>query len=486
MPLHFDNSYARLPERFYHRLEPSPVAEPQWLATNSELAQLLGLSETELCSEQWLEALAGNGVPAGAEPMALAYAGHQFGGFVPQLGDGRALLLGEVVGSDNRRRDVQLKGSGPTPYSRGGDGRAALGPVLREYLMSEAMHALGIPTTRALAAVLSGEPVFRARPLPGAVLTRVASSHLRVGTFQYFAVRDDHEALVLLVEYALERHYPQHAETDQPALALFEAVMEAQAKLVAKWLAVGFVHGVMNTDNCSIAGETIDYGPCALLDTYDPNRCFSSIDHLGRYAYANQPKIAKWNMARFGETLLRVIDPGDRRAVSKLQARLERFDDLFDSAHLRESRCKLGLCEAHDGDAELFAELLAIMHQAQLDYTLTFRELTRSSASDTAPTKTARQLAELADWTERWQARRQREAASPGQQLSLMQHANPAFIPRNHVVEGVIAAAETGDLEPFERLRGALQRPYTEQPGQAELMAPPGDEQWEYQTFCGT
>ncbi len=488
MPLHFEHTYARTSPRFYARVDPTPVARPTLLCVNRSLAELLGTSAEELSSQEWVAALAGQGVPAGAEPVALVYAGHQFGGFVPQLGDGRAILLGEVLGRDGVRYDVQLKGAGRTPYSRGGDGRAALGPVLREYVVSEAMAALGVPTTRALAAVATGEHVERTTRLPGAVLTRVAKSHLRVGTFQFFAARDDLASLRLLTDYALARHYPNAPRSDGPALALLDAVIEAQAELVAGWLALGFVHGVMNTDNTSIAGETIDYGPCAFLDAYEPQRTFSSIDRGGRYAFLSQPRMALWNLARLAEALLPLIDDDEERAVALATEHVERFAPRFDAAHGRVLRHKLGLTEHHDGDEELVSSLLDQLAGEHVDYTLFFRRLyALARGTDTTAARASFTDAAWFDtWALTWRARLARESASPDEQHERMRTSNPAFIPRNHRVEEMIAAATQADMAPFERLMRVLARPYDDQPDDADLAQPPGAEQWSYRTHCGT
>ena len=488
MPFAFDHSYARLPERFYARVKPSPVAAPRLLAWNEPLAKRLGLARDDLTAPAQVQALAGNRVLEGAEPLALAYAGHQFGGFVPQLGDGRALLLGEIVGRDGVRRDVQLKGAGPTPFSRGGDGRAAIGPVLREYLVSEAMAALGVPTTRALAAVATGEWVYRDERLPGAVLTRVASSHLRVGTFQYFAARDDRAALTQLLDYAIARHYPHAAHAPVPALSFLESVMDAQARLVARWLALGFVHGVMNTDNTSIAGETLDYGPCAFLDGFAPNRTFSSIDQGGRYAFQNQPSIALWNLARLAETLLPLIDADTTRAIAAATELLQDFSGRFGAAYAAEMSKKLGLCTEQDGDDALVEGLLACMAEQRADFTLCFRRL-----ADVAAGADASVLAPLFSdpgailrWLAIWRTRLLHETASPAERAAAMRATSPAFLPRNHRLEEMITAARAGDLAPFERLLRVLARPYDDQPDAADLAEPPGDEQWSYRTFCGT
>lgn len=490
---HFDNTYARLPDRFFARVAPAKARDPHLVKLNRPLAELLGADVLALASPAGVQALSGNEVPEGAEPIALAYAGHQFGAFVPQLGDGRAILLGEVVGKDGQRRDVQLKGAGRTPFSRGGDGRAALGPVLREYIVSEAMFALGIPTTRALAAVMTGERVFRDEPLPGAVLTRVAASHIRVGTFQYFAARQDEEALRTLTAYALARHYPTATGTGSDALALLEKVMFAQAELVARWLGVGFVHGVMNTDNCSIAGETIDYGPCAFLDAYDPRKKFSSIDHGGRYAFANQPRIALWNVARLAETLLPLIAGGEEESVRLATLQLDRFIARFEEAHLRVMRGKLGLAREEEGDSALVEGLLAQLGAEGVDYTLFFRRLSAAAGEASADAARAvvlplftKETAGFQAWMEAWRSRLAREGESPEARTRSMQRVNPAFIPRNHRVEQAIEAATESDFEPFERLLTVLADPFSDQPAHAELAEPPGPEQHDYRTFCGT
>lgn len=488
MPFAFDPTYHRLPSRFFARVKPTPVARPSLLAVNTALAELLHLTRDELASPEGVEVLAGNRIPEGSDPIALAYAGHQFGGFVPQLGDGRAILLGEIVGRDGRRYDVQLKGSGRTPFSRGGDGRAAIGPVLREYVVSEAMFALGVPTTRSLAAVETGEPVYRETPLRGAVLTRVASSHLRIGTFQYFAAREDREAIEQLAGYALARHYPDAPAGEGRALALFDSVMSALARLVARWLALGFVHGVMNTDNMAISGETLDYGPCAFLDAFHPGRTFSSIDRGGRYAFAHQPRIVGWNLARFGETLLPLVDEDRKRAAAILTERLETFAVRFGTAYTGELRRKLGLHAARDGDMALAQSLLDAMAANEVDYTLCFRRLSEvaAGADDERVAELFKDPAPLHGWLAAWRKRLGEETATIEERAALMRGANPAFIPRNHRIEEMITAATDGDMAPFERLCRVLARPYEDQPGEADLATPPGDEQWSYRTFCGT
>lgn len=467
----FDNSYARLPEAFYSRQRPEPVKAPRLVAWNSDLARILGLPEQP--NDEMAQIFAGNEVPDGAVPIAQLYAGHQFGQYNPQLGDGRAVLLGEVVGTDGLRRDIQLKGSGRTPYSRMGDGRAWLGPVLREYLVSEAMHAMGIPTTRALAAVETGEPVYReAGGLPGAVLTRVASSHLRVGTFQIFAARRDLGSLKRLTQYAIDRHYP---DADGP-MGLLKAVRDRQAELIAAWMSVGFIHGVMNTDNSSISGETIDYGPCAFLDTYHPDTVFSSIDRMGRYAFANQPDIAVWNLAQLATALIQQIEDKDA-AVDEATEIVHAMPDVTLQAWLTRFRAKLGISHAQEGDQKLIEDLLTRMAHNQADFTNTFRALIKGTARDQFVDPTA-----FDTWAEGWTAR---IAGEPDPQ-GVMQGANPAFIPRNHRVEEIIAAAVQGDYAPFERLNRVLARPFDEQPDNADLARPPTADEVVEATFCGT
>ena len=437
---------------------------------NRALADELGIDPDSLSPA----ILAGNTVPEGAEPLAQVYAGHQFGGWVPRLGDGRALLLGEVIDSTGRRRDIQLKGSGPTPYSRAGDGRAWLGPVLREYVVSEAMAALGVPTTRALAAVMTGEPVWRETALPGAVLTRVAASHIRVGTFQYFAAQGDGAALRLLAEHAIARHYPGA----EGPMGLFEQVVAAQARLIARWMSLGFIHGVMNTDNMTISGETIDYGPCAFMDAYDPAQVFSSIDHMGRYAYQAQPDIGAWNLAQLASALLGAVEGDVEPELERAREILGGYPALFEAEWLRLFRAKLGLVRAEPGDAELIGGLLARMATSRADFTNTFRAL---SGGDGAGEITDPDAWE--SWVGHWHARLARE---PGDPQEVMHAANPAFIPRNHRVEQMIEAAVTGDFAPFNRLNTVLMRPYDDQPDHAELAAAPTRQERVLQTFCGT
>ncbi len=487
----FRNTYARLPDRFFARVVPSKVNDPRVVKLNRPLAELLGADADRLASPAGAQVLGGNVVPDGAEPIALAYAGHQFGSFVPQLGDGRAILLGEVVGRDGRRRDIQLKGAGRTRFSRGGDGRAALGPVLREYIVSEAMAALGVPTTRALAAVTTGERVVRDEPLPGAILTRVAASHIRVGTFEFFAARDDQDALRTLTAHALARHYADSVGTGNDALALLERVIDAHAELVALWLGVGFVHGVMNTDNTAVSGETIDYGPCAFLDEYNPRKTFSSIDHGGRYAYSNQPRIAQWNLARLAETLLGLISDDTNDAVRIATERLERFPSRFEKAHLRVMRAKLGLAREDAGDRVLFEELLDRLAAHHVDYTLFFRRLCAAAADPSLDAEIASSfdidLVAFRSWTEAWRRRLAIEEQPADGRASAMRRANPAFIPRNHRVEEAIeAAVRRGDFQPFENLVDVLERPYDDQPGREYLAGAPEPNQRVSKTFCGT
>ncbi|HLX14476.1 MAG TPA: YdiU family protein [Bradyrhizobium sp.] len=486
----FQNTYAALPDGFFARVEPTPVAAPRLIKLNRPLAVQLGLDPDRLESPEGAEILAGKRVPNGAEPIAMAYAGHQFGHFVPQLGDGRAILLGEVIDADGVRRDIQLKGSGPTPFSRRGDGRAALGPVLREYIVSEAMAALGIPTTRSLAAVITGESVMRETVLPGAVLTRVASSHIRVGTFQYFAARGDTEGVRRLADHVIARHYPQTANAEHPYRALLESVIARQARLIAQWLLVGFIHGVMNTDNTSISGETIDYGPCAFMDTYDPAAVFSSIDEQGRYAYANQPRIALWNLTRLAECLLPLFCDDQDKAIEQAQSILGEFAPRFAAAYQRGLRQKIGLLSERDGDEALVQDLLDAMAANQADFTLTFRGLCEA-ALDAAYDQKLRQLfadpAAYDGWAVRWRQRLNDEPRAPAERASAMRAVNPAFIPRNHRIEAVIQAAVVNDdFAPFEELVNVLSKPYEDQPALSAYADPPKPHQRVLQTFCGT
>jgi uncharacterized protein YdiU (UPF0061 family) len=487
----FQNTYAALPANFFARVAPTPVAAPRLIKLNRPLAIHLGLDPDLLDSPEGAAILAGKTVPDGADPIAMAYAGHQFGQFVPQLGDGRAILLGEVIDADGVRRDIQLKGSGPTPFSRRGDGRAALGPVLREYVVSEAMAALGIPTTRSLAAVITGESVMRETVLPGAVLTRVAASHIRVGTFQYFAARGDTDGVRQLADHVIKRHYPDAAGADRPYHALLEGVIARQAELVARWLMVGFIHGVMNTDNTSISGETIDYGPCAFMDQYNPATVFSSIDELGRYAYANQPRIALWNLTRLAECLLPLLSDDKDKAVEEAQAALVEFAEKFNVAYRAGLRSKLGLATERDDDQALAQDLLDAMAKNQADFTLTFRRLS-AAAGDPEADRGVRELftddpTAYDEWAVRWRKRAAEEPLMPGERQAAMQAVNPAFIPRNHRVEAVIEAAMSrDDFAPFEELLAVLSKPYKDQPAFAAYADPPKPHERVCQTFCGT
>ena len=489
----FDNSYARLPERFYARVNPAPVAAPQLIKLNVPLAQELGLDPTALSSQEGVEILAGNRVAEGSEPLAIAYAGHQFGYFVPQLGDGRANLLGEVIGRDGVRYDIQLKGSGRTPFSRAGDGRAALGPVLREYIVSEAMHAMGVPTTRSLAAVSTGDQVLRETVLPGAVLTRVAKSHLRVGTFQYFAARQDVEGVRILADYAIARHYPEAAGAPQRYRALLEGVVGRQARLVAQWMLLGFVHGVMNTDNSSISGETIDYGPCAFMEAYDPDTVFSSIDRNGRYAYGNQGGIALWNLMRLAECLLPLLQEeqgSEEAAMESAREVLAAFEPQFDGAYHAGLRRKLGLATERDGDADLGKDLLERMAANQADFTLTFRRLCDAAAGpegDAGVRELFSDSAAYDGWAASWRKRLEQESMSPTECAEQMRSVNPLFIPRNHLVEAALnAAMQQQDFRPFEELLDVVLRPYEDRPGLEKYTLPARPEERVCATFCGT
>jgi uncharacterized protein YdiU (UPF0061 family) len=472
--MNLENTYAQLPEHFHAKVRPAASPNPRLLAWNEKLAAELGIGHLGGDTVKLARWFGGNELLPGSEPIALAYAGHQFGSFVPQLGDGRALLLGEVTSkADGRRYDVQLKGSGQTPFSRNGDGKAAIGPVIREYLVSEAMHRMGVPTTRSLAAVATGETVLREGWLPGGVLTRVAASHIRVGTFEYFAVRGDKAALQLLTDFAIARHYPEAGEAESPIVAFFAAVVEAQARLIAHWLDIGFIHGVMNTDNMAISGETIDYGPCAFLDEFDYEKVFSSIDRYGRYAYGQQPSIAVWNLARLAECLMRL---GDDKA--HFEAQLDSFEGLFHQHYLNRMAAKLGFSSVESGDAQLINEWLQYLQDAQLDYTLSFRRLAQQVDTDAVP--------QFGEFEQRWKARIARQDEPPHALRARMDAVNPLYIPRNHQIERAIEAAIGGDLSVFNELRQALQQPFSEQPGFAVYAEPPRPEERVLQTFCGT
>jgi len=481
----FDNTYARELEGFYVAWTAAQAARPRLVQLNRELAEELGLDAGVLDSEEGARIFAGNEAPQGALPLAQAYAGHQFGGFSPQLGDGRALLLGEVIDRNGRRRDIQLKGSGPTPFSRAGDGRAALGPVLREYLIGEAMHALGIPTTRALAAVVTGERVYRETALPGGVLTRVAASHIRVGTFQFFAARGDQAKVRRLAEYVIDRHYPELKGHANPYLGLLERVCDRQAALIAGWMHVGFIHGVMNTDNMAISGETIDYGPCAFMDHYDPATVFSSIDMQGRYAYANQPRIAQWNLARLAETLLPLIDADKNRAIARATEVVNAFPERYERQWLKGMRAKLGLVGEEGADLNLAAGFLTAMEGKKVDYTLAFRHLADAALGQEEAIRALFADPSAYDlWSGHWRERLAREAVTPLARAQALRLANPAFIPRNHRVEEALSAAvERGDFAPFETLLNILSRPFDDQPEFADFGQPAPEGRERYQTF---
>ncbi len=485
----FDNSFARDLPGFFVDWPPAPVPRPRLVRLNEALAVELGLDPEALRGEAGAAVFSGNAVPEGAHPLAQAYAGHQFGGFSPQLGDGRAVLLGEVIDRDGQRRDIALKGSGQTPFSRRGDGKAALGPVLREYLIGEAMHGLGIPTTRALAVSTTGETVQRETALPGAVLTRVAASHIRVGTFQFFAARRDEAAVERLTAYVIARHYPDLAGAETPALALLAELARRQARLIARWMGVGFIHGVMNTDNMTLSGETIDYGPCAFLDAYAAGTVFSSIDQTGRYAYGNQPAIGQWNLARLAETLLAQIDPEPERAVEGATEALGVYATEYEAAWLAGMRVKLGLVRAEEGDAALAIALLAAMETGQADFTLTFRRLSRAALGDDGPVRAQfGDPAGIDGWLALWHARIARDGGEAAARAAAMDRVNPAVIPRNHKVEEALAAAvEHDDFGPFEALLQAITSPFEEVPGrEAFALPPPATFGASYRTFCGT
>jgi len=483
----FDNSYVRELVGLYRPWQAAPAPERQLLVLNEALAAELGLDAGALRTAEGVDILVGNAVPEGASPVAQAYSGHQFGGFSPRLGDGRALLIGEILDVGGRRRDLHLKGSGRTPFARGGDGKAAVGPMLREYLMGEAMHALGVPTTRALAVVTTGDQIARETMLPGAVLARVAASHLRVGTFQYAATQGNPALVRRLADYAIARHHPLAAEADNPYLALFEAVAATQASLVARWVLVGFIHGVMNTDNMTISGETIDYGPCAFMDAFDPATVFSSIDSGGRYAYGNQPPIAQWNLARLAETLLPLFDEDTDRAVRMATEVLQSFPDLY-HAHWDEGmRAKLGLAGGPVGDDDLIDDLLALLHADHVDYTSFFRELSASLRGDPASVQSRFVDAPTFDaWWRRWEAQVARQAGDVRDAADAMDRVNPVYIPRNHLVEDALAAATGGDLAPLHRLLDVVIRPFDERPGLDAYANPAPPSFCNYQTFCGT
>ena len=495
-PIPFTNQYLTLGDKFYVKTRSTPVAAPALIKFNEGLADDMGLSADELVSEEGVNIFAGNLVPTGAEPLAMAYAGHQFGSFVPQLGDGRAILLGDMAGPDGVCFDIHLKGSGRTSYSRNGDGRAALGPVLREYLVSEAMARLGVPTTRALAAVTTGEEVARERLLPGGVITRVATSFVRVGTFEYFYAREDVESIRKLADYVIERNYPQLRESGQPYVDLLQAVVDGQAALIARWMQLGFIHGVMNTDNMSIAGETIDYGPCAFMDAYDHDRVYSSIDRGGRYAYSNQPSIGLWNLTRLAETLLPLLAERPEAAVEMAQDVLKTYAGTYQDAWLSGMRAKCGLAvvaggSGSDEDKTLIEALFNTMAENNADFTLVFCYLSRLGGESSEQDDVLRDLfddpARFDAWAVKWRARLGNDARTDEERQAGMQAVNPVYIPRNHQVEAAIRAAEDqGDLSVFHDLHEVLQAPYTQQEGKDRYMLPPEPGEEVRQTFCGT
>jgi len=483
----FDNSFARELEALCVPWRGAEVHEPRLLALNEDLAAELGAEPGALQADGGVAVLAGSVVPDGAAPVAEAYAGHQFGSYSPRLGDGRALLLGEVLDTHGARRDLHLKGSGRTPFARGGDGKAVVGPMLREYVVGEAMHALGIPTSRALAVVATGEPVMRETVLPGAVLARVAASHIRVGTFQYAAMNGGPELVRRLADHAIRRHHPEAAEAENPYLALYERVVETQAALNARWMLVGFIHGVMNTDNMAISGETIDYGPCAFIDRFDPATVFSSIDHGGRYAYGNQPHIATWNLARLAEALLPPFADDTDAAVAAATDTLTTFPERFQRHWSVGMRAKLGLTEADEITAALIDELLTLLHEQAVDYTSSFRALSALLRGDEAPARALFGASAAFDtWTARWREQLAHEGSDPHDVAAAMDRVNPVYIPRNHIVEDALAAATAGDLEPFQRLVDVLARPFDECAGLESYAAPAPPSREPYRTFCGT
>jgi uncharacterized protein YdiU (UPF0061 family) len=495
-PIPFTNQYLTLGDAFYVKTLPTPVAAPAWIEFNEALANEMGLSADELSTQDGVNIFAGNVVPGGAEPLAMAYAGHQFGNFVPQLGDGRAILLGDMTAPDGVSLDIQLKGSGPTFYSRNGDGRAALGPVLREYLVSEAMAKLGVPTTRALAAVTTGEQVAREQLLPGGIITRVATSFVRVGSFEYFSARKDVESIRKLADYVIARNYPQLRDSGQPYVALLQAVVDGQAALIASWMQLGFIHGVMNTDNMSIAAETIDYGPCAFMDAYDHDRVYSAIDRNGRYAYSNQPSIGLWNLTRFAETLLPLLAESSDAAVELAQTVLETYAQTYHQTWLTGMRAKCGLSNVAatstpDSDKALIEALFNMMAANNADFTLVFLYLSQLSAQPAEKDNDIRRLfddpAQFDDWVVKWRERAGEEMLTDKLRQASMQSVNPVYIPRNHQIEAAIRAAEDqGDFSAFHALHEVLQRPFTWQEGKDRYMQPPEPDEVVRQTFCGT
>jgi len=478
---HFDNTYSRLPKVMSSQLTPIPVENPKLTIFNHGFSKELGLDFSSLNNNQIASIFSGNLLPKESKCIAQAYAGHQFGYFT-MLGDGRAILIGEHLSKNNKRFDIQFKGSGKTPYSRNGDGRAALGPMLREYIVSEAMHSLGIPTTRSLAVVKTGENVIRETPLPGAILTRVAASHIRVGTFQYVTATEDEKNLKTLFDYTIDRHYPKIKDSKTPAIDLLKIVMEKQIKLVVDWMRVGFIHGVMNTDNMTISGETIDYGPCAFMDAYDPETVFSSIDHNGRYAYFNQPGITKWNLARFAETLLPLIDKNKDKAIKIVTEIINNFGEIYKKNWLEMMRKKLGLIEKKNNDEKLINDLLSLLHEQKADYTNTFCSLMNEDVQNDKIFNNK----EFIDWHQKWKECLAKNNNSTEESLKLMRSVNPIVIPRNHKVEEVLEAANKDDLNPFHDFLKVLEKPYENQIKNNNYQSPAPPSEKKYQTFCGT
>jgi len=476
---HLESTYAELPAVFFSKHPPSPVSAPEIVIFNEKLAEEIGLDLSGMNGEERTKLLSGNLVPEGVEPLAQAYAGHQFGNFT-MLGDGRAILLGEHLSPSGQRLDLQFKGSGRTPYSRGGDGRAALGPMLREYVISEAMHALGVPTTRSLAVVTTGETVYRENELPGAILTRIAGSHIRVGTFEYASLHEDNAITQALLDYLIDRHFPEIKKKENQALALLEAAIEQQTDLITHWMRVGFIHGVMNTDNMALSGETIDYGPCAFMDVFAPDTVFSSIDHKRRYAYANQPFIAQWNLARLAESLLPLMHDEKEDAIGMAEDSLNSFEQVYKAKWLSMMGTKLGLAETKKEDEKLVTNLLDWMHENGADFTNTFRDLSDKQL----PYEKAYSTESFQAWHARWQARLGEEDLDSS--LALRKSVNPAVIPRNHKVEEALQAGEEGNLEPFRKLLHALENPYEDGDHLTPYQAPPNPEEKVQQTFCGT
>ena len=486
--INFDNSYSRLPGQFYTRQNPVPVSAPSLIRINHTLAEELNIDPIWLESEEGISTVTGNKIPIGGDPIATVYAGHQFGGWSPQLGDGRAILLGEVLNKQNQRYDFQLKGSGPTPYSRGGDGRAAIGPILREYIVSEAMAAFHIPTTRILAAAATGDHVYRQNILPGAILVRIAKSHIRIGTFEFFSSRNDQESLRLLADHVIQRHYPEAAKQENPVLAMLDAVIENQAHLIASWQQIGFIHGVMNTDNILLSGETVDYGPCAFMDEYHPETVFSSIDRNGRYAYDNQPTIGRWNLIQLAQVLIPLLDKDTEKARELAQKSINKYMILLMKSYQNDMTLKLGICNAIPDDIKLIKDLLDVMAEDKMDYTLTFRYLSNLAGDDAR--NGVDDLVTLSEkfsfWLERWQKRLLLDAQTSIQRQARMYAKNPVFIPRNHLIEEAIQAAEDGNLNPFHQLVDIFTHPFEYKVELKKYALAPRPEQVVKETFCGT